>query len=74
MMVSNYYSFSRLVISLNSAALTKEHREGGDRPLECSISEWSSETEHKCRNAIGRYSSQFRSVLPTADQYARMTK
>ena len=74
MMASNCNTFSRLVYSRNSAALTKEHREGGDRPLECSIFEWWSETEYKCRIAIGRYSRQFRSELPTVDQYARVTE
>lgn len=74
MMACNFNTFPRLVISQNSAALTKEHREGGDRPLECSISEWWSETEYKCCIAIGRYSRQFRSELPTVDQYARVTE
>lgn len=55
MMACNSNTFSRLVLYVIFTALTKEHRKGGDRPLECSISEWQSQTEHKCRNAIGRY-------------------
>lgn len=52
-MACNLYTFSRLVFLANYTALTKEHREGGDRPLECSISEWTDETEYQYCDCIG---------------------
>lgn len=46
-------TFSRFYSIHYFSALTKEHREGGDRPLECSISECKNETDYKFCFPIG---------------------